>query len=108
MVSGSMRCVPSIRISLTVPPPIWAGGGLRDAVWPVAGGGDTAAAKSNAAIAARNTEVRRMQRKTPPPPSNPAPPGVTAALGYQALYKLDDPQMDEIVPGGEDHQCEHQ
>ena len=42
-----------------------------------------------------------------PTPLETGPPGVATALGYQALYKLDDSQMDEIVPGGKDHQREH-
>src|SRR6185437_12860025 len=50
------------------------------------------------------------------PTNPPVPPNeslvdesrAAADLGHQAFQKLDDPQMNEVVPGGKDHQRQHQ
>src|SRR6185312_10733381 len=55
-----------------------------------------------------------LRRKSPTNP--PVPPNeslvdesrAAADLGHQAFQKLDDPQMNEVVPGGKDHQRQHQ
>ncbi len=57
---------------------------------------------------AHSAQIRLLKRKTPHPRLEPPSPGTTLASGHKALYKLDDPKVDEVVPGGEHHQGEHQ
>jgi len=92
------------------PPPIWsplprpAPGG----VVPLLGcamtqWGATAEITAMTPTTAHSTQIHLLKRKTPHPRLEPAPPGTTLASGHKALYKLDDPKVDEVVPGGEHH-----
>ena len=48
-------------------------------------------------------QIHLLKRKTPHPRLEPASPGTTLASGHKTLYKLDDPKVDEVVPGGKHH-----
>ena len=57
----------------------------------------------------QNTRRHLLKRKTPHPRLEPPFPGpAMLRSGHETLYKLDNPKVNEIVPGGEHHQGEHQ
>jgi hypothetical protein len=115
------------------PPPLWPGGVIPlsrlgaacpAAFWfplPPAGGvtvppsvcasaawGAAATITAMTPAIAQSTQIHLLKRKTPHPRLVSPPPGINLASGHEAFYKLDNPQVDEIVPGGEHHQRQHQ
>src|SRR5262249_42667281 len=57
--------------------------------------------------AAESATLSRRQCKKPPPRSLPPPP-LSHRGASQVLQPTPNPEMHEIVAGGEHHQCEHQ
>jgi hypothetical protein len=87
-------------------PPVWASDGPRTG-WATAGSGKADVATKAAPTTAVNTAVKRIQRKTPPP-RLVIHPLIGGRATSQGLEEIPDAEMDEIVPGGEHHQCQHQ
>src|SRR5215471_21763850 len=53
-------------------------------------------------------KLRGRSPKIPPPPVVICPLVSPTASGHETLHKLYDPEMDEVIPGGKHHQCQHQ
>src|SRR5947209_6669154 len=96
--------MPSIRtLAMRSPPP--ADAGERCAI----AAGSQAIAAINAASSVSHRKVACFETNSPPAPwsaaTDPRPPIVS---GHKALHKIDDPDVDKIVPGGKDHQRQNQ
>jgi len=92
------------------PPPFWTPptGPAPGCVAPLLGcamtqWGATAEITAMTPTTAHSTQIHLLKRKTPHPRLEPASPRTTLASGHKALYKLDDPKVDEVVPRGEHH-----
>src|SRR5579872_917402 len=100
--------MPSILISPIVPP-----GATRAAAGVARARRCADAGASHAVITTSAAASTASQRKLTPCGAKPPTPDACASptrivSGHKALHKIDDPGVNQIVPGREHHQRQHQ
>src|SRR4051812_44028525 len=103
--------MPSIRISAIVPPGAAAERACAATARVCAAAGESQPAPASQRAAANSASKRSVTRfgyKAPTPDSLLLAHPPDARSGHEAFHHIDDPYVHEIVPRGEDHQCQHQ